>query len=133
MPKIKLNSQDKSDLLKFVRDYSKNISDNDIDEIENKLDKKISSLKKKKNLPSYMPKMISQAEDLALLLNSPTISNENLDIVIAALHYFIWSEDKIPDYLPVVGYLDDAFIVEAIHKEVKKDIKTLKPVKKDEY
>lgn len=47
-----------------------------------------------------------------------------LVLVVAALLYFINPLDLIPDYLPVVGYVDDAavvaFVLRSIQDEVRK-------------
>ncbi len=48
MTDIKLNQQDKDDLLNFLDIYANKISADDINEIKKKLSKKISFLKKKK-------------------------------------------------------------------------------------
>jgi len=79
-------------------------------------------LKHKKRLPSFAEKMLPQVQGLVKVMNSPSLPEEENNRVIAALHYFILSEDKFPDYIPIVGYLDDAFIVAVVYKEVKKYI-----------
>ena len=122
MSELKLTSKDKNELLKYIDNYSEKISMADIREIEGKLKKKLNALKKSKKLPAYAFKMFQEIEDLALLLESREITNKKLDRVIAALHYFIWPEDKIADYVPVVGYLDDAFIINAVYSEVRNEI-----------
>lgn len=122
MTELKLNSEDKEELLKFIDDYSKKISISDIEEIESKLNKKLKTLQKNKKRPAYTIKMIRQLEELGLLLEAPEIAGKKLDRVISALHYFIWAEDKIADYIPVVGYLDDAFIVNVVHSEVRREV-----------
>ena len=129
MTDVKLSEQDKADLLKFLDDYSKRVSEVDINEIETKLLKKISKLRNKK-LPNYTKKMISQVKDLSLILDSPTVSEDEHKKIIAALHYFIWAEDKMPDYLPVVGYLDDAFIIATVYSEVRNKINKFKKARR---
>ena len=120
MKDFHLTKKDKIELTNHIKEYSKRIEMSDIDEIDSKLTKKLKKLKNLKNSPAYIAKMISQIEDLSSLLNSPSISNTKLDQVIASLHYFIWAEDKIPDYLPKVGYVDDAYVISIVHKEVQK-------------
>jgi len=118
MPNTELSEQVRLDLIKYIDDYSKNISESDIEEILKKFDKKLSTIHKKRKLPDYAKKMISQAKDLVLMLESKTISSKELDRVIAALHYLILAEDIIPDYT-ADGYLDDAFVISTVHKEVR--------------
>ena len=122
MTNIKLSERDKEDLLEFLNDYSLKVSPADIKEIDNKLSKKISFLKKKKNMPSFTKKMIRQLRDLQDIWESQNIPKEERARITAGLHYFIWAEDKIPDYIPVLGYLDDAFIIDIIHRAVTKSL-----------
>lgn len=122
MADVKLTDRDRSDLRDYLTLYAKKISDKDIAEIEKKLDKKIVHLRKNKNLPSFIPLMIKQLKGLALLLDSSIISENEKSRIIAALHYFIWAEDRIPDYIPVIGYIDDAFVISVVFDEFKGDI-----------
>lgn len=122
MADVKLTDRDRADLRDYLTLYAKKISDKDIAEIEKKLDKKIVHLRKNKNLPSFIPLMIKQLKGLALLLDSSIISENEKSRIIAALHYFIWAEDRIPDYIPVIGYIDDAFVISVVFDEFKGDI-----------
>ena len=113
MTEISLSQQDKEELLEYLVKYEKNIDKYEVGEVKNKLDKKVSQLRKKKNLPSYIGKMISQINYLTEALELKDLSEEKRKKVVAAFHYFIMAEDRIPDYIPIVGYLDDAFIIRA--------------------
>jgi len=126
MPNITLSNQDRRDLLEFLNKYAKKISQADVDEIKSKLEKKLSNLQRKKKLPSFTKKMLEQIKDLTLLMNSPLIKGDKRNKITAALHYFIWAEDKLPDYLPVIGYLDDAFIIATVHRQLIRDIESIK-------
>lgn len=42
--------------------------------------------------------------------------------IIAAVAYFVAPVDLIPDFIPVVGYLDDAFVIAFVLKSVKGDL-----------
>ncbi len=119
MSDVQLSNMDKVKLKKYLKEYSNNISMQDIEEIESKLVKKVNKIKKSKNTPGFVLKMLKQINDLSCLLSSPEIPNNKLDTVIAALHYFIWAEDIIPDYIPVLGYIDDAYVISLVHNEVK--------------
>lgn len=56
--------------------------------------------------------------------------DENQAQMISALIYFVSPVDIIPDFLPVVGYLDDAAVVAACIKLVKSDIDDYKQWRK---
>ncbi len=43
-------------------------------------------------------------------------------IIVAAVIYFVNPFDLIPDFIPVIGYLDDASIIAFVMKSVKGDI-----------
>ena len=113
-----LSEEKKDELMKYIDDYSKKLSKSDSHEILRKLKKKNTSIRKKKNPFSYVKKMVLQSEDLVFLFENKSVPQEKLDRVLAALYYFIWAEDIIPDYTES-GYLDDAFVISVVHKEVK--------------
>jgi len=125
MTDVKLNKEDKKNLLKFLEHYAEKVSDKHIAEIDRKLKHKISVVRHNKKLPSFVDKMIRQIQDLDRVFNSDILTDEKRKRVIGALHYFVWAEDRIPDYIPIVGYLDDAFIISIVHNEVKKELETI--------
>jgi uncharacterized membrane protein YkvA (DUF1232 family) len=45
-------------------------------------------------------------------------------IVIAAIIYFVSPFDVIPDWVPVLGHIDDAFVVSLALKSVRNDLDT---------
>ncbi|MBM4256346.1 MAG: DUF1232 domain-containing protein [Deltaproteobacteria bacterium] len=47
---------------------------------------------------------------------------ENLISIIVALAYFASPLDLIPDFLPGVGYLDDAMIVRFVYRSVRSEL-----------
>jgi len=120
MVEVKLTNTDKEELLNFLEKYAKKISEDDLLEIEKKLDKKLHLLTRNKKLPGFAKKMLRQIKDLRKLFKYRSLPEDKFDKIVAALHYFIWAEDRMPDYIPVIGYIDDAFIISVVHNEVKK-------------
>ena len=52
------------------------------------------------------------------------ISEQNLRIIIAAILYFVSPFDVIPDWVPVLGHIDDAFVIALALKSVRLDLDT---------
>ena len=52
------------------------------------------------------------------------ISEANLQIIVAAILYFVSPFDVIPDWVPVLGHIDDAFVVSLALKTVRMDLDT---------
>ena len=52
------------------------------------------------------------------------ISSQNLNIVVAAIIYFVSPFDLIPDWVPIFGHLDDALVVRLAIRFVGVDLDT---------
>jgi uncharacterized membrane protein YkvA (DUF1232 family) len=52
------------------------------------------------------------------------ISETNLHTIIAAILYFVSPFDVIPDWVPVLGHIDDAFVISLALKSVRADLDT---------
>lgn len=52
------------------------------------------------------------------------ITPRNLLVVVATLIYFVSPFDVIPDWVPVFGHIDDAFVVSLALKSVQADLDT---------
>lgn len=52
------------------------------------------------------------------------IAGQNLLVVVAALIYFVSPFDVIPDSVPVVGHIDDAFVVRLALESARADLDT---------
>jgi uncharacterized membrane protein YkvA (DUF1232 family) len=50
------------------------------------------------------------------------ISKKSIVAVVAALIYFINPLDLIPDFIPIIGQLDDVFILSYMIKSLNKEI-----------
>lgn len=126
MKDLKFTDADKDDILDYLDKQASKVTEKNVNQIQKKLKKKITHIKKKKQLPDYVKKMLRNARDLALLIDVATIDPQKRGRVIAALEYFILAEDRIADYIPVVGYLDDAFVIAVVHQEMKAEISSNK-------
>jgi uncharacterized membrane protein YkvA (DUF1232 family) len=52
------------------------------------------------------------------------ISETNLLTIVAAILYFVSPFDVIPDWVPVLGHIDDAFVISLALKSVRADLDT---------
>ncbi|HLW19488.1 MAG TPA: YkvA family protein [Cyclobacteriaceae bacterium] len=50
------------------------------------------------------------------------ISSRTLGLLVLALLYFVLPVDFIPDFIPVVGYIDDVTVILAVFKSLSSDI-----------
>ncbi len=50
------------------------------------------------------------------------VPQQSLITIIGAVVYFVSPRDFIPDWIPVAGYLDDAFVVQRALESVKDDL-----------
>ncbi|MDP6377516.1 MAG: YkvA family protein [Pseudomonadales bacterium] len=79
---------------------------------------------KNSNVPAFVLErveklnhLIDMVRDEEWALASPERRN-----VLAALAYFADPEDIIPDAVPVIGYIDDAIMIELVVRELKHEI-----------
>lgn len=70
---------------------------------------------------ALVPTMISMVRSY-LKKEYPTLPMNTVVALISALLYFVVPVDMIVDVIPFAGYLDDAAVLAACYKLVKKDI-----------
>ena len=84
---------------------------------ENSFWKTIAYIAKKAGL-----KLIYISFLLYYTLNSSNITKTDRTIIIAALGYFIFPLDIIPDYIPFVGYTDDLSILLFAYRRIRANL-----------
>ena len=47
---------------------------------------------------------------------------KSVSLIIAAVLYFVSPIDAIPDFIPGIGFLDDAFVIAWVMRQVRKDV-----------
>lgn len=118
----------KDDVKKMFDEERSKITREDIKDLINKENKVIDRVKKYGPLVDYL-------EDVKTFyaLIKDYINGEYTDVpwwtiaaIGAALAYIINPFDVIPDFIPVIGYLDDAAVLTLCLKMVKKDIEKYK-------
>jgi len=74
---------------------------------------------------SKVEKKISFAKDVIALyryMRDPAVAWYRKSIVVAGLVYFISPIDAIPDFTPVIGYLDDLGVITALLKFLGREL-----------
>ncbi|MDW8108379.1 MAG: YkvA family protein [Candidatus Kryptonium sp.] len=107
-------SQD-SDAVKKFEKIARNISEKDVEYVEQNFWAKISRLKSR----------IDFKRDLIALykfMKDPAVSFLRKAIAIAALVYFILPLDSIPDLSPLIGLIDDLGIITMVVKFLSKEL-----------
>lgn len=76
------------------------------------------------NVPSFVVQRLDRLERLIAMLRDEEWALEARERkdVVTALTYFAEAEDLIPDNIPVLGYIDDAIMIELVVKELTHEI-----------
>ena len=78
----------------------------------------------KGDVPKFVSERIQKLETLVAMIEDSEwkIPEEERADVLSALAYFSDPEDLVPDHIPVLGFLDDAIMIELVAEELKDDI-----------
>lgn len=58
--------------------------------------------------------------------NYTEIPKRSIIAIIGGLIYFLSPIDVVPDFIPVLGFIDDVFILNLVYKQVVKDLEKYK-------
>lgn len=115
-----------SDIFDEVKFDSSKISDNELNEVlnnENQIKEKASKLNLNKF--SKLIKQLSLSMQMLRDYKAKTYTNipwRTIALIVAAILYFINPFDIIPDFIPFLGYTDDAVAFAAIFKSAQIDL-----------
>jgi len=75
-------------------------------------------------VPEFVSSRIQKLTTLIAMIEDDEwkIPEEERSDVLSALAYFRDPEDLVPDHIPVLGFLDDAIMIELVAEELKDDI-----------
>lgn len=76
------------------------------------------------SLPDFIRQRLEGLDSLIAMLNDEgfALPEEDRRHVVSALVYFVNPEDAIPDHTPVLGYLDDAIMIELCLRQLHNEI-----------
>jgi len=77
-----------------------------------------------KQVPDFIAQRLGKLESLINMVHDEgwAMAEDDKRRVLTALAYFAEPEDVIPDSVPVVGYLDDAIMIELCVRELKHEV-----------
>ncbi len=76
------------------------------------------------DVPEFVKLRLKKLEILVAMIEDDEwqIPEQERSDVISALAYFSDPEDLVPDHIPVLGFLDDAIMIELVAEELEPDI-----------
>ena len=76
------------------------------------------------DVPAFVSGRVKKLAKLVAMIEDEEwqIPEEARADVFSALAYFSDPEDLVPDHIPVLGYIDDAIMIELVCEELKEDI-----------
>ena len=78
----------------------------------------------KDNVPEFVRDRIQKLETFVAMIEDSEwkMPTEERTEVLSALAYFSDAEDLVPDHIPVLGFLDDAIMIELVAEDFKDDV-----------
>jgi uncharacterized membrane protein YkvA (DUF1232 family) len=110
--------------LKFFRQALKKSRDAvrhaDESEIIEAIGDVLADIKRAQPLPDFVEKRIPELESLIRMLQDGewALPKDERERLLATFVYFADPEDILPDYIPVIGYLDDVIMIELVVREL---------------
>jgi hypothetical protein len=85
---------------------------------------KVFAASQTQKMPEFVRSRLATVESLIAMAGDEgwALSGEDKDRIISALTYFADPEDMIPDNVPVLGFLDDAIMIEVVQRVLQPEI-----------
>ena len=109
-----------ADAMQSAQKESQNLSPQEITDAASKL---LQDGKDNK-LPAFICRRLSKIDSMVSMVNDAGFGMEEADKkrVLACLTYFANPKDIIPDNVPVLGFLDDAIMIELVVRELQHEV-----------
>jgi len=103
-----------------IRKVAKSASE---DEVLTKAKDSLKTVRQHK-VPSFVTERLAKVDSLIRMLEDKewALEAQERKDVLAALSYFSDPEDMIPDNIPVLGFIDDAIMIELVVRELTHEI-----------
>ena len=107
-------------IIKQARETAQSVSEADI---ASKAEEMIAEVRDG-SVPSFVVERVNKVQSLVDMLRDVEwdLAAQERKKVVAALAYFADPHDLIPDNVPVLGYIDDAIMIELVVTELKHEI-----------
>lgn len=104
--------------LRKSRDAVRHADESEIIEAINDI---LAEIKSEEPLPDFVAKRIPRLESMIRMLQDDEwgLPTEDRERLLAMFVYFGDPEDILPDYIPVIGYLDDVIMIELVVRELQ--------------
>ena len=81
----------------------------------------LAEIKSEEPLPDFVAKRIPRLESMIRMLQDDEweLPKDDRERLLAMFVYFGDPEDILPDYIPVIGYLDDVIMIELVVRELQ--------------
>jgi len=116
------NKEQQQDAINMAMKFGENATEEDVENVSKKMDK----MKK-----GALAKVWDKVQELWAAFKSPETPLSTKSIIIGSLIYMVTPIDIIPDIIPGLGLLDDAFIIGLVFTQVMKLNKTAERISAD--
>jgi uncharacterized membrane protein YkvA (DUF1232 family) len=109
-----------ADAMKTAQEESKNLAPKEITDAASRL---LQDGKDNK-LPAFIADRLSKIDSMVAMVNDAgfAMDEEDRKRVLSCLTYFANPKDIIPDSVPVLGFLDDAIMIELVVRELQHEV-----------
>ncbi len=132
MPNEPLSDEEIAKLRELVRERASHMSEDDLRAL---LDKEQKAEKRLSSLGASLPGLVTHVRLGFSLVKDYVQGNYrklpfwSVASVAAALGYFLAPTDLIPDFIPVLGYVDDAAVLALVLSGIREDLRKYAEVK----
>lgn len=116
------NKEQQQEAINMAMKFGENATEEDVENVSKKMDK----MKK-----GALAKVWDKVQELWAAFKSPETPLSTKSIIIGSLIYMVTPIDIIPDIIPGIGLLDDAFIIGLVFTQVMKLNKTSERINAD--